>query len=165
LFYVSPIHGFTPLSVRLSGYYTFVNATPPTFLDRFEADLAQNKMMMTRCARSDDFPVRRFLQGLWGWIDTSFDLVYSRINTFYEISSTCCTASTCTLQVSLMYVMLCCTADNVGMIAGMVVGVVLVVGMVGVAGVLVYVMWWRRRKHGDQSKYTGISVVAHPPLM
>jgi hypothetical protein len=31
-----------------------------------------------------------------------------------------------------------------------------VAGMVGISGVLVYVLWWRRRKTGEHSKYRRI---------
>jgi hypothetical protein len=48
-----------------SGCHTFVNATPPTFLDGIGQNLAQSKMMMPRCPWSEDFPVRLFLQELW----------------------------------------------------------------------------------------------------
>jgi hypothetical protein len=41
-----------------------VNATP-TFLDGFGRNFAHMKMKMPRCACSEDFPVRRFLQELW----------------------------------------------------------------------------------------------------
>jgi hypothetical protein len=39
-----------------------VNATPPTFRDGFWRNLAQSKMMMGRCAWSEDVLVRRILQ-------------------------------------------------------------------------------------------------------
>jgi hypothetical protein len=42
-----------------------VNATPPTFFDGFGWNFAQSKMMMPRCAWSEDFLVRQVLQELW----------------------------------------------------------------------------------------------------
>jgi hypothetical protein len=45
-------------------HYTFshlflMNANPPAFFDGFQWILAHSKMMMPRCALSEDFPVRR----------------------------------------------------------------------------------------------------------
>jgi hypothetical protein len=55
---------FLSSSVCPSVCHTFVNATP-TYHNGFGWNLAQSKIMMPRCAWSEDFPVRRFLPELW----------------------------------------------------------------------------------------------------